>query len=152
MSSPLKFLPTARLSKPFRILDVGMGLAKKLGQERIRLDNSRLQKLLHKGTDLALELEGSEWERHEMSIHCLWEKILESLESVAAERNQSATARLCIHSSVEIALERRFRIYRFLKSHPAILEKELPPPIIIVGLPRTGSTLLQRILALDSNA
>ncbi len=46
-------------------------------------------------------------------------------------------------------LKNKLKIQAEIKAHPEILEQEVPRPIIINGLPRTGSTLLQRLLAED---
>ena len=45
----------------------------------------------------------------------------------------------------------RLRAEYFFKKHPEILEQELYPAWIIVGLQRTGTTKLQRMLAVDPN-
>lgn len=41
------------------------------------------------------------------------------------------------------------RIHHTYRTTPAILETELPPPVFIVGWPRTGTTFLHQLLALD---
>ena len=38
-----------------------------------------------------------------------------------------------------------------LKNNPEILEQDIISPIVIVGLPRTGSTMTHRLLASDPN-
>jgi hypothetical protein len=43
----------------------------------------------------------------------------------------------------------RLRIEHALRRHPEILEQRVAPPIFIVGLQRTGTTLLHRLLATD---
>ena len=43
----------------------------------------------------------------------------------------------------------RLRYIRDIKDHPEILEEDIVKPIIILGLPRTGTTKLQRILSAD---
>jgi hypothetical protein len=43
----------------------------------------------------------------------------------------------------------RLRYVRDTKEHPEILEEKIVNPIIILGLPRTGTTKLQRILSAD---
>ena len=47
-------------------------------------------------------------------------------------------------------LKNRLLAVDLLKRHPEILEQELPPPIFITGLQRTGTTFLQRLLAADT--
>jgi hypothetical protein len=46
-------------------------------------------------------------------------------------------------------LSNRLRIREEIKRHPEILSETVSRPLFIVGLPRTGSTLLQRLLSLD---
>lgn len=46
-------------------------------------------------------------------------------------------------------LVNRLVIEEHCKRHPEILEQVIDDPLVIVGLPRTGTTLLQRTLAVD---
>lgn len=46
-------------------------------------------------------------------------------------------------------LSNRLRFHRDLREHPEILDEEIVPPIVIVGLPRTGTSKLQRIMSAD---
>ena len=50
------------------------------------------------------------------------------------------------------ALCNRLTIREHLRTHPEILETPVKRPLIIVSLPRTGSTFLQNLLALDPAA
>ena len=43
------------------------------------------------------------------------------------------------------------RIENAFKENPEILEEEIKSPVVIVGLPRTGSTMTHRLLASDPN-
>lgn len=52
------------------------------------------------------------------------------------------------HKLVEL-LVNRLRIEEFFRLHPEIENEKLAPPVVIVGLPRTGTTLLQRVLSCD---
>ncbi|MGZ4692563.1 MAG: sulfotransferase family protein [Acidimicrobiales bacterium] len=47
------------------------------------------------------------------------------------------------------SLVNRLRLQQVWAESPAILQGALPAPIVIVGLPRTGTTLLQHLLAQD---
>ena len=44
----------------------------------------------------------------------------------------------------------RARIEALIEKHPEIIEELINEPVVIVGLPRTGTTMLHRILAADS--
>ena len=48
-------------------------------------------------------------------------------------------------------LTNRLRFEEDLKKFPVILDQEIIAPIVIVGLPRTGSTMTHRLLASDPN-
>lgn len=49
-------------------------------------------------------------------------------------------------------LKNRLLVQRDLTAHPEILETPIPRPLFILGLPRTGTTLLHNLLACDPNA
>lgn len=44
-------------------------------------------------------------------------------------------------------LVNRLRLQQFIARHPEIVDEEVRAPIVVAGLPRTGTTMLQRILA-----
>ena len=44
-------------------------------------------------------------------------------------------------------LEARLRAVDYLKRHPDVLEVPVAEPIVVLGLPRSGTTVLQRLLA-----
>lgn len=46
-------------------------------------------------------------------------------------------------------LVNRLRMEDYLRQFPQILDEVIAPPLVIVGLPRSGTTLLQRLLAQD---
>jgi hypothetical protein len=46
-------------------------------------------------------------------------------------------------------LVNRLRFETDLKKHPEILQETIQPPLIIMGLPRTGTTKLHRMMAVD---
>lgn len=50
------------------------------------------------------------------------------------------------------ALENRLRRIELVKQHPEIADEEVSVGVVIVGLPRTGSTMLQRLLASSPQA
>jgi len=64
-------------------------------------------------------------------------------------RPLSAFGRFCLRHEILTRLANRLRIEADLWMHPEILEEQIEAPIFILGLPRTGMTLLHRLLALD---
>jgi hypothetical protein len=45
----------------------------------------------------------------------------------------------------------RLRMHEDIRRHPEILEEDVCDPIIIIGLPRSGTTKLQRMMSVDPN-
>ncbi|MGH7565775.1 MAG: sulfotransferase family protein [Gemmatimonadota bacterium] len=64
----------------------------------------------------------------------------------------SPTDRLIKRIDLVDMLATRLRVQRLIVRHPEILEEPVRRPLIVTGLPRTGTTLLQRLLSLDPNA
>ncbi len=46
-------------------------------------------------------------------------------------------------------LMNRLQIQKYVTDHPEVLQQEICKPVFIIGLPRTGTTLLHRLLAQD---
>jgi Sulfotransferase family len=55
--------------------------------------------------------------------------------------------RLSFHSQVLQLLKNRLLLVELLAREPAVLDVDLAPPIVIAGLPRTGTTHLHQLLA-----
>ena len=49
--------------------------------------------------------------------------------------------------TIETALVNRLRMQRDITEHPEILDEDVSSPVVIVGLPRTGTTKLQRMMS-----
>jgi hypothetical protein len=61
----------------------------------------------------------------------------------------SAEGRLQQEQLVQRCLANRLRFARDLAQHPAILEEDVSDPIVVLGFPRSGTTVLQRMLSAD---
>lgn len=71
------------------------------------------------------------------------------LESCQKEAHMTFVGRLALKSFVHDTLVNRLRLQRDRKAHPGIAGQVIQAPLIITGLPRTGTTLLHSLLALD---
>ncbi len=71
------------------------------------------------------------------------------LDALKGEARLSAFGRAFARGDVLRNLENRLRVTEDLKRHPEILEVEIVAPIVIVSLPRTGSTILHHLMAQD---
>ncbi len=65
------------------------------------------------------------------------------------EAKLSDFGRGLLHQKAIELLTNRLGIEDWYRRHPEIDNETLAPPVVIVGLPRTGTTLLQRLLAQD---
>jgi hypothetical protein len=66
------------------------------------------------------------------------------------EAELNAVGRFMQYERILNSLKNRLRMEEYLKRNPEILQEELLPPVVIVGMTRTGTTMLHRILASDS--
>lgn len=71
------------------------------------------------------------------------------LESVTDEAMLSAQGVAVIENVIVGWLVNRLRFADDLKKHPEILDEVVRQPVFVTGMPRTGTTKLQRILASD---
>lgn len=73
-------------------------------------------------------------------------KLLYSLEHEAQLNAIGATV---LRQRVVDVLATRLRVAEWLKRHPEIRDEQIEQPLVIVGLPRTGTTMLHRTIAAD---
>src|SRR5262245_58246263 len=79
-----------------------------------------------------------------------WREGLEVLcLSLELEGNLSAFGRIAMRGLITSALENRLRLIDWAARHPEVREERIERPWVVVGLPRTGTTLLSLLLALD---
>jgi hypothetical protein len=72
--------------------------------------------------------------------------------SAAHDANLSMTGRLALRDQVTGALVTRLRRIDLHKTRPEIFRAPLVPPLIVLGLPRSGTTMLHRLLSLGPDA
>ncbi len=72
--------------------------------------------------------------------------LLDALRDVEAV---SPAGRVAFHAQIVQLLKNRLLLHDLLARHPEIHEIEVAPPIVVVGLPRTGTTHLHNLLASD---
>jgi hypothetical protein len=71
------------------------------------------------------------------------------IEALEGEAGLNDFGRGFAHAEIMKHLENRLRVTEDLKRHPEILDVQVDTPIVIVSLPRTGTTLLHNLLARD---
>jgi len=73
------------------------------------------------------------------------------LDCFARDANFHAAGLKDFQEEVVRDLINRLRFQQDLKRHPEILDEDVSDPIIILGLPRSGTTKMQRMLGTDTN-
>jgi len=71
------------------------------------------------------------------------------LEALAEDDEASSLGRLGAYNDVVRYLVNRLRVEDLIKRHPEILDQEVRRPIIIIGLPRSGTTHLLNLISAD---
>jgi hypothetical protein len=81
------------------------------------------------------------------------EDFVERLELICrclkTEARLSAGGVVAVHTQISALLRNRLRLEDLLVRHPEILDVEVRRPIVICGLPRTGTTHLHNLLSAD---
>jgi hypothetical protein len=80
----------------------------------------------------------------------LLERLAAQARAVEADDGLSGLGRFIVRQRLVGLLVARLRFEDFVTRHPEALEGELEPPVIVVGLPRSGTTHLVNLLAADS--
>jgi hypothetical protein len=74
------------------------------------------------------------------------------LASLDHEANLNPAGRAAQRARIVDSLTTRLRVEDALRRHAQILDERIEAPIVVIGLPRSGTTLLQRLLASDPAA
>ena len=75
---------------------------------------------------------------------------LEALISgVGSDVDLSEAGTISFRATVQRLLVNRLRLQRELRAHPEITAEDVSDPIVVIGMPRTGTTKLQRLLSAD---
>lgn len=80
----------------------------------------------------------------------LLDRLAAQVAAVDADEGLSGIGRFLVRRRLVGLLEARLRFEDFVRRHPEALEVELEPPVIVVGLPRSGTTHLVNLLAEDT--
>ncbi len=73
------------------------------------------------------------------------------LDSITREANLHEMGEMVVQAELTQYLVNRLRIVDHHRQHPEIRERDITPPIVIVGQARTGTTMLFDLLAQDPN-
>jgi len=80
----------------------------------------------------------------------LVDRLAAQVDAIEADTGLSGLGRHILRTRLLGLLTARLRFEDFVRRHPEALEVELEPPVIVVGLPRSGTTHLVNLIAADS--
>jgi hypothetical protein len=80
----------------------------------------------------------------------LLDRLDAQVQAVEADAGLSGLGRFLVRRRLVGLLAARLRFEDFVRRHPEALDVELGPPLIVVGLPRSGTTHLVNLLATDA--
>ena len=89
---------------------------------------------------------------HDLGSYSYEEPLEVFLASCEAEAELTTFGRILVTKMLAAALTNRIELHRWSLDHPAVAKETIDSPWIIVGLPRTGTSLLSMLLGLDPMA
>lgn len=127
-----------RYPLPIRMINSAGNTLAKLG---IRLDISQAKLLAHAQSKGRSSYWGDTDFEEPLSL---------LLESIKKEASLNFVGRFMARQMISAALVNRLRIQSRSQEQPELLDTPIERPLFITGYPRTGTTLLQHLLALDT--
>jgi len=86
---------------------------------------------------------------HDFGDETFREPFQELVASLEHEANLNAVGRFTQYERLLNTLKNRLRLSEWFRQYPEIQDEEITAPAVIIGLPRTGTTMLHRVLASD---
>jgi hypothetical protein len=124
-----------------RLFNAAAGLSERLGLPQAALDERQLLDAACRDANL------TDFGEYDFS-----EPLRILLHDYETQSALTPFGRMLVRLSLRSLLSNRLRIQDQLKSHPEILDWPIRRPLFVLGLPRTGTTLLYNLLAQDPEA
>jgi hypothetical protein len=138
MAAHYTFRDAQLRSFPLRALNLVGGWLERLGKPLPVLD-----------PDGIVELARKEAGSKDLGSDSYREPLERYLRAAREEAELNAFGRLAVRGMLTRALTNRIKLHQWAEQHPEIREERIEKPWVIVGLPRTGSSLLSILLGLD---
>ncbi len=129
-----------KLPAPVRAMNWAGYQLRRMGVPLVRLDESSLHKAASKNTGLS-DFGDSHYR----------EGLTRLLHSFEEEADLSIIGRVIARANSIELLENRLQMIEVHKQHPEIAQGEIRHPIFIVGMPRTGTSILHELMSQDPN-
>ncbi len=120
------------------IINSGGKLLKSVGLDPFGFDAESIIKKARKNAGFTGELPG----QVDVGLHKM-------IESIQKEAQPNAFARLALKNLLERMLYGRFKVEQVLAENPEIEQTEIKEPVFIIGMPRTGTTILHAMMDED---
>lgn len=127
-----------RGSRALRLINRIGALAKRAGIKPFALDAERIVRDAERRTGFSLDSE---------PFRTGLDRLVASIESEAA---LNTFGRIALRRVIERGASSRLEVEREIHRNPVILSQPINEPLFIIGLPRTGTTILQALLARDA--
>ncbi|MDX1735232.1 MAG: sulfotransferase, partial [Halioglobus sp.] len=137
-SSPAKLRARDYQRVPMRLLNALLRGAGAVGLARFPLDVDALLKDARRQTGLA-----------DFGDERFMEQLRLLVQATNAEPSLNPLGRFLAKSNIERLLQGRLRAQELWRQHPEILARDIADPVVVVGLARSGTTRLHRLLASD---
>ncbi len=128
----------AQFSLPLRLLNGTFSVLGKLGNHLVSLNPEALMVSASKQTGLSDF--GSDYFRQPLHLLC---------ESFEEDAHLTGLGRIMARQELLRLLKNRLQFVDIFKQHPEIADEQIISPIFILGMPRTGTTSLHELMALD---
>lgn len=125
-------------SRPLRVLNRAGELLHSLGLERPTLTPEAILSAARRKSGL-----------DDFGEDTLDEPLRVLCDSIRRESQLTTFGRIAVRGMLVAALVNRLQLLDWAKRHPRVREEQIPRPFIIIGLPRTGTSLLSILLGLD---
>ena len=70
--------------------------------------------------------------------------------SLESEACLTPVGRLLVRQMIQQGLQNQLQLQQWYRRHPEIAEQRITRPLVIIGMPRTGTSILHELLALDT--
>jgi hypothetical protein len=123
---------------PIRVINALLGAGQPLGIGRFRLDADELLASARRDTGLTDFGDERFLRQFRLLVRCTEE-----------EARLNPVGKFLAKSNIERLLKGRLQAQALFAAHPEILAREIADPVVVVGLARSGTTRLHRLLAAD---
>jgi hypothetical protein len=137
-SRPYTFRDAGLHSRVLRGVNAGGAALRWIGLDLPALDPDAIARAACRRT--GLEDFGDAGWREGLEVLCL---------ALELEGNLTTFGRIAMRGLITSALENRLRLIDWAARHPEVRDERIEQPWVVIGLPRTGTTLLSLLLGLD---